>query len=255
MTMRYIDVGRVITAIIALALLPAGGAALGAEIKLLASTGVRAALVELLPQFEARTGHKVNADFAVIVVLKRRIDAGEDFDVVIPSPAVVDELIREGKVRTETRVPFARTGLALAVAKGMPRPDISNVENFKRALLEAKSVAYAKEGASGKNFLEILDRLGIAAEMESKIKPTSGGNAIQNGEADMAISGMGPTMEMPGSQYLGGIPPQLQRYVTFAAGVSAQTKYIEAAMALLRFLTSPAAAAVFEAKGLEQGVN
>jgi len=97
--------------------------------------------------------------------------------------------------------------------------------------------------------------MGIAEEMRLKLKPTSGEDAIQKGEVGMAVSGMGPAMEMPGSEYLGGLPVEIQRYVAFAAGVSATTKHPEAARALLNFLLSPAAAPVFKAKGLEHGVN
>ena len=244
--------GFILVALIVLAATSAGNDAVAAEIKLLASPGVRAALSELLPEFEAQSGHKVVADFAVIAVLKRRIDAGESFDVVIPSPAVIDDLIKDAKIVGETRMAFARTGLGVAVAKGVPKPDISSVENFKRALLNAKSVGHSKEGASGTNFLAVLARLGIAEEMRPKLRP---GGAIERGEADMAISDMGPAMEMRGAEYLGGLPSEIQRYVTFAAGVSTTTKYPEAASELLRFLTSPAAAGVFKAKGLEQGVN
>jgi molybdate transport system substrate-binding protein len=229
--------------------------AVAAEIKLLASPGVRAVVSELLPAFEARGEYKVTAEFAVIAVLKRRIDAGEAFDIVIPDPALIDELITQRKIAADTRVAFGRTGLGVAVVKGAPKPDISSVENFRRALLNAKVVAYSKEGASGRNFLEALRHLGISEEMQPKLKPTSGGDAIQKGEADMAISGMGPAMEMAGADYLGGLPAEIQRYVAFAAGVSATTKYPQAAKALLNFLVSPAAAPAFKAKGLEQGVN
>ena len=244
----------VLAAIIVLAATSAGSDAVAAEIKLLASPGVRAAVRELLPEFEARSGHKVAVDFAVIAVLKRRIDDGESFDVVIPSPAVIDDLIKDAKIAAETRMAFARTGLAVAVAKGVPKPDISTVENFKRALLNAKWVAYSKAGASGPSFLAVLARLGIADEMRPRLRPSDGG-AIERGEADMAISDMGPAMEMRGAEYLGGLPAEIQSYVTFAAGVSTTTKYPEAARALLRFLTSPTAAGRFKAKGLEQGVN
>lgn len=255
MSVKSSVAGSLLAINILLAILSLAQDAVAAEIKLLASPGVRAAVSELLPTFEVQSGHKVTAEFAVIAVLKRRIDAGEMFDVVIPGPALIDDLITQGKVAADTRVAFGRTGLGVAVAKGAPKPDIGSVENFRRALLNAKVVAHSKEGASGTNFLEVLKHIGIAEEMRPKLKPTSGGGAIQNGEADMAISDIGPAMEMAGSDYLGGLPAEIQRYVTFTAGVSATTKHPHAARALLNFLISPTAAPVFKAKGLEQGVN
>lgn len=252
MSSRSSIAGFVLASITVLAVTTLGRSSVAAEIKLLASPGVRAAVNILLPEFEVRSGHKVTADFAVIAVLKRRIDAGEDFDVVIPSPAVIDHLIKEAKVSAETRMAFARSGLGVAVAKGVSKPDISSVENFKRALQNAKWIAHSKEGASGTNFLEVLDRLGIAEEIRPKLRP---GGSIESGEADMAISDMGPAMEMRGAEYVGGLPVEIQRYVTFEAGINTTTKYPEATRALLRFLTSSTAAAAFKAKGLEQGVN
>lgn len=234
--------------------MPNGAAA--AEIKLLATTGARAALSEVLPQFEARTGHKVNADFGLFAALKRRIDGGENFDVVILNPALVDELIDRGKIAADTRIAFARTGLGVSVAQGGPRPDIGTVENFRRALLNAKALAYVKGSEGGANLLEILNQLGIAEEMRPKLKPLDNArDAIQKGEADMVVNSMGAAMQTPASEYLGGLPSNVQRYIPFTAGVSAATKQPEAAGALLRFLMSPDVAPAFKANGLEQGVN
>jgi molybdate transport system substrate-binding protein len=229
--------------------------AAAAEIKLIASPGVRAVVNELAPQFEKATGHRVARDFAVIAVLKRRIDAGEAFDVVIPSPEVIDELVGQGKIAPDARAPFGRTGVALGVRKGAPKPDISTPESLKRALLEAKAVGHSKEGQSGVHFVEALKRLGILDEMRPKLRPLSDGEqaaAMQKGELDIAASGMGVIMEMPGVDLLGGLPPQVQGYVRFAIGVSTASKEPEAARALVRFLTSPEAASTFKAKGMER---
>jgi molybdate transport system substrate-binding protein len=97
-------------------------------------------------------------DFAVIAVLKRRIVAGETFDVVIPSPELIDELVGQGKVAADTRAPFGKAGVGLGVRKGAPRPDISTPENLKRALLAAKAVGHSREGQSGVAFVEALKR-------------------------------------------------------------------------------------------------
>jgi molybdate transport system substrate-binding protein len=231
------------------------GSAVAAEIKLIASPGVRAALKELAPQFEKTTGHKVVMDFDVIAVLKRRIEAGEAFDVVIPGPELIDELVKQGKVAADTRAAFGRTGVALAVRKGAPKPDISTPENLKHALLAAKAVGHSKEGQSGVHFREALKRLGIAEQMRPKLRAydeAGAAIALQKGELDIVASGMGVIMEMPGADFLGGLPPQLQSYVKFSIGVSAASKQPEAARALQRFLTSPVMAPAFKAKGMER---
>jgi molybdate transport system substrate-binding protein len=231
-----------------------GSCAMAAEIKVIGSPGVRGAVSELSRQFENTSGHKVVTDFAVIAVLKRRIEAGEAFDVVIPGPELIDDLIRQGKVAADTRVAFGRTGLGVGVRKGAPKPDISTVENLKRALLSAQVVAHSKEGQSGVHFLEVLNRLGIAQDMRPRLRTYDGNGmavAMQNGEVDIAVSGMGPILELQGADFLGGLPTELQSYVRFAAGVSTTAKEPAAARALLQFLTSPTAAPVFKAKGLE----
>jgi len=150
---------------------------------------------------------------------------------------------------------FGRTGLGVAVRNGVPKPDISTVDAFKRALLSAKSVGHSKEGQTGVNFLIVLERLGITAEMKPKLKTYEGNQmaeALAKGTEEMGVTGMGPVLEMKDVQKLGGLPPEIQRYVNFSAGVSANSKEPEAARALLKFMMSPEAAAVAKAKGLER---
>ena len=232
-----------------------GSQAVAAEIKVLASPGVRGAVSELAPQFERATGHKVVTDFVVIAIIKRRVEAGEPFDIAIPSPELIDDLVKQGKVAADTRTVFGRTGLGVAVRNGIPKPDISTVDAFKRALLSAKSVGHSKEGQTGVNFLIVLERLGITAEMKPKLKTYEGNQmaeALEKGTEDMGVTGMGPVLEMKDVQKLGGLPPEIQRYVNFSAGVSANSKEPDAARALLKFMMSPEAAAVAKTKGLER---
>jgi molybdate transport system substrate-binding protein len=233
----------------------AGFSAAASELRLIGSAGVRAALLELAPQFEKATGHKVATDFAPIAVLKGRIAAGETFDVVIPGPELIDELVAQGKVAADTRAAFGKTGLALGVRKDAPKPDISTPENLKRTLLAAKAVGLSKAGQSSVAFVEALKRLGIEVEMRPKLRAyelPDQAIALQNGEIDIAASGMAPIMEMPGAALLGGLPPELQNYVKFSIGVSTASKAPEAARALQKFLISPSVIPVFKAKGLER---
>jgi molybdate transport system substrate-binding protein len=239
---------------LAIALVSAGGA-MAAEIKLIGSTGVRAVVTELAPQFERSTGHKVVTDFAVIAILKRRIEGGEAFDVVIPGPELIDELVKQGKIAADTRAAFGRTGVALGVRKGAPKPDISTPEKLKRVLLDAKAVGHSREGQSGVHFRAALERLGIAQEMAPKLRAYDDGGssvALQKGEIDIAASGTGPILEMPGADFLGVLPPEVQSYVRFSIGASTASKQPEASRELVRFLTSPAVAPAFKAKGLER---
>jgi molybdate transport system substrate-binding protein len=152
------------------ALLFACSAAQSVELKVLSGNGSRAAVRELCTQFEQATGHKIDLRFGVNVEVKSKIEAGEGFDVVVGNPPIIDALIKDGTV-VAPRVDFGQAGLGVAVRSGAPKPDISSVEAFKRALLASNAVAFPGKGASGIYFVELLDRMGIKAEMQSKLKP------------------------------------------------------------------------------------
>jgi len=235
-------------------LLSQGVAVEAAGIRVLSSNAIRPALHELFSDFERATGHRVITRYEGSLVSKRRIEAGEAFDVVIVS-FDVDDLAKLGKIAPGTRVVLGHTGVGVGVRKGAPKPDIGTTEAFKRTLLNAKSVAYSR-GSSGQFFLGLLDRLGIARDMKPKLKPQRDGNtvdAVVTGEAEIAVSGTVTIKAVPGVELVGDLPPELQTYVVFTAGVGATAKEAEAGRALLNFLTTPSAVAVFKAKGLERG--
>jgi molybdate transport system substrate-binding protein len=243
---------------ILLALLCICGAAHAAEIKVLSGNGARAAVAELGERFERASGHKVAIDFAVNPEVKKRIDAGEAFDVAILNPPVLDALIKEGKVRRDTRSVLGRAGIGAAVREGAPKPDISTVEAFKRTLLSMNSVAYPGEGASGKYFVSVVERLGIAQEMKPKMRPMPAEynvEVVASGEVDMVVVVASRIAGVKGVQFLGGIPKELQTWIGFAGGVSAKAREPEAARALLRFMTTPAAAGVLRRAGVEPFVE
>ena len=229
-----------------------GTVACAAEIKVLSGTGAKGAVTDLGRRFEAATGHKLVMEFGGFVALKRKIDAGEAFDVVLLSPALIDDLARAGKVAADTRATFGRTGVGVAVRKGAPKPDIGSVDAFKRTMLDAKSVAYSKAGISGKVFLAAIERLGITADMKPRIKAvTRPEEAVIAGEAEIGVTGIGAILAAPGAELVGGFPPELQSYVVYTAGAGAASQELEAANELIQFLTAPAAAAVKKANGLE----
>lgn len=226
-----------------------------AEIKVLSGAGMRLVVQELGAQFERTTGHKLATKLVPGPVVEREIEAGAAFDVAISQADAIDKLVKSGKIDPATRTDLARVGLGLVVRAGAPKPDISSVDAFKRALLGAKKVAYVKEGASGIYFVGLLDRLGIAADVKPKlISPpvTDGGafGAVARGEADIGIAVVN---FVPGTDFVGPIPAELQIYLQFAVGVGTAATEPEAAKALVRFLTSEAAAPVIKAKGMEPG--
>jgi molybdate transport system substrate-binding protein len=154
----------------------------------------------------AKPGIKSSPNSSCIAVIRRKIEAGEAFDLAIPSPELIDDLIKQGKVAADTRTVFGRTGLGVAARQGLPKPDISTVDAFKRTLLNAKSVGHSKEGQTGVNFLIVLDKLGIAAEMKPKLKTYDGNQlaeALEKGTEEIGVTGIGPVLEMKDVQKLG----------------------------------------------------
>jgi molybdate transport system substrate-binding protein len=238
----------------ALGLLAAVSTAQSAELKVLSGNGAKAAVRELCTQFERSTGNKIDLRFEVNADLKKKIDGGETFDVAVLNPPVIDALIKDGKLVANSRADIGRSGLGVAVRAGASKPDISSVDAFKRTLLAAKAVAYPGKGASGLYFVSLLDRLGVKAAMQSKLKPMAAEDTVEvvaRGEADMVMVVATRIVDVPGVDVVGPIPEALQTKIGFAAGLSASAKEVDAAKALIRFLTAPAAAATLRAKGVE----
>ncbi|HEY7231834.1 MAG TPA: molybdate ABC transporter substrate-binding protein [Pseudolabrys sp.] len=236
------------------ALLVAAGVAQASELRVLSGNGARAAVRELCTQFERATGHTITLHFEVNADLKKKIEAGEPFDVAVLNPPVIDALVKEGRLVAGSRADIGRSGLGVAVRKGEPKPDISSAEAFKHTLLAAKAVAYPGKGASGLYFVSLLDRLGIKAEMQGKLKPMAAEDTVEvvaRGDADMVVVVATRITGVPGVDFVGPIPEALQTKIGFAAGLSATAKDPEAAQALIRFLTAPAAAPVLKANGVD----
>jgi molybdate transport system substrate-binding protein len=224
------------------------------EIKVLSGNGARAAVSELGAQFEQATGHMVSIDFAVNPSVKRRIEAGEAFDVAVLNPPVLDDLIKKGKILGDTRAVLGRCGIGVAIRAGASKPDVSTVEGFKRTLLNAQSVAYPGEGMSGIYFANLVERLGIAAEMQAKMRPMPGEynvEVVAHGEVDMVVVVASRIFGVPGVERAGLIPEELQTWIGFTAGLGSAAKEPAAARSLIQFFTAPAAAAVLRSTGIE----
>jgi len=227
-----------------------------AEIRIL-SIPFKAPLDELGPQFERTTGHKLVIKYAPSAPLKQLIDNGEPFDVVIIFPNLVDELIKQGKVADGSRADIARAELGVAVKKGANKPDVNSTDSFKRALLAAKSVAYAAQGPSGIYFVSLLDRLGIAAEIKPKLQPIGAGSLVAGpvarGEAELGVVSIPFILAEPGVELAGALPADLQDYVYYSAGVGAATQNEQVAQSFINFLKAPGSASVLRSRGLVPG--
>jgi molybdate transport system substrate-binding protein len=237
-----------------------GTNAQGAELRVLTSGAIKAALADIKPLFEQASGHKLVLDSDTSGRIAQRIDKGEQTDFIVSTSAGVDDLIKQGKVLADSKAQVARAGVGVVVRKGAAKPDISTPEKFKQALLGAKTVAYtnpASGGQSGVYFAKLLAQLGIADEINKKAKFGDGGPValiVAKGDAEI---GMQPIPELLAhsdvTDFVGPLPATLQSYNHLTAGIPANSKQQEAARALIKFLATPAAQAVIKAKGMEPG--
>lgn len=208
---------------------------------------------EILEAFTAQTGIAVTAVFDPTVQLLRRIDAGERFNVMIGVSASFDGLGRAGIIDPGRCIPLARTGIGVAVAAGAPLPDISDVDAFTATLLAARSVAYSRTGASGIYFAELVERLGIAGELNSRATIVDKGftaQAVVDGRADIAIQQLSELLFVPDAQIVGPLPAQVQHYTEFSAALAANAADNAAAQAFVEFLTQQTAQNAFRRTNL-----
>jgi molybdate transport system substrate-binding protein len=235
----------------------AAGAADAAEIKVFASNALKTALDELAPQFEKTTEHKLTFNFNAAAMLKAEIEKGAAFDLAILGAPAADDLIKQGKLVAATRTEIARSMAGLAVKKGAPKPDISTTEAFKRALIDAKSICYVEQGATGIYLKGLLERLGIAEQLKAKTKllPPSNpaAHAVANGEAEIGMTQISEILPYAGAELVGPLPAEIGLQSVYPAAIGAGAKEPDAAKALIRFLAAPAAIPVLKSKGLEPG--
>ena len=228
-----------------------------AEVKVLSAGAFKQVVLALVPEFQSQTGNTVTVDNGTTGQLKGRIDGGEAFDIVVITPAVIDEMIASGKVAAGSEVKLAGVGIGVVVKEGAPKPDIGTVEKFKQALLAAKSVAYidpASGGSSGIYVDKLLVKLGIAEQIKPKAKLKQGGHVadlIVSGEAELGIHQISEIVPVKGVTLVGPLPGEIQNTTTYAAGLSVSAKCKAAAEALIKTLSGPAAAAVLKSKGME----
>jgi molybdate transport system substrate-binding protein len=244
-------------AAIAVFLIAQAGFASASEIKVFSTIGVQAALEELAPKFEKATGNKLDITWATAAILVKRVQAGESADLYVLVKQSLDTLAKEDKATVVADAAFATSGMAVVVKKGASKPDISTPEAYKTALLAAKAIAYsdpAAGGASGVFFAKTLDRMGIAEQMKAKTRhpPPSGNSAnlVVSGDAELAIQQEPEVMSVTGVDVVGPPPGDLNNITTYSAGVGKGSTQAEGANALIKFLHTPEAAAVFKARGL-----
>jgi molybdate transport system substrate-binding protein len=229
------------------------------SVRILSTLAVMGAMRDLAARCKAETGTEIEAEFSPTVALLERLRAGEAADIAILTAQGIDDLIREGIMRAGSRTDMARSFVGIAVRAGAPKPDIGSVDAFRRSLLAARSVAYSKIGASGLFFAELIERMGIAAEVSARAVVVPSGftaERVVSGEADLAVQQISELLVVPGIEVVGPLPAEIQTVATFSAGLLTQSAHSDhdhsdRATSVLRFLASPGAVPILRRAGLE----
>jgi molybdate transport system substrate-binding protein len=233
-----------------------------AEIKVLTTRAMNHVLTELAGAFQRTSEHKVVLILAPPNEVRTRIADGEIVDVAMSGGTAIEDLLQQGRIVPASKLVLARVGIGVAVRAGAAKPDISSVDAFKHTLLAARSIVYtdpAVGGTSGIHFAKVLDRLGIAQEMKAKsilnarAATTPSAEIVARGEAELGIQLISEIVAVPGAELVGPLPAELQAMTVLSAGIVMNARAPDAARALFEFLTSPAAAAIIKAAGMEPG--
>ncbi len=224
-------------------------------ITLRTSNSTRPVLDKLLPSFERESGHQVTLTLDTAKNSLARIKAGERADVAVLLDKSIDELAGMGVLDAASRQPFSRSTIGIGVRRGAAMPDISTVDAFKRALLNAKSIAHTVHGPSGAYFPGLIERLGIAEQVKPKTVTRPGGYigvVVTAGEAEMAFQQICELLAVPGIEVVGPIPKEIQYNFDSKVAIFTESKNQDAARALLAYLARAEHAAKFVEAGLEQ---
>ena len=225
-------------------------------VRVLVSNGMKAAMEKLQPRCERAVGRPLAIQFNSTAALKKKIAAGEEFDVAMITVEAIGDLIKQGKVVAGSRTALGRSPLGIGIRAGAAKPDIHTAEALKRTLLAARSITFPEDGASRPNIEQMFNRLGIAQVLQSRIMLVQGSGpatqSVADGKAEMVLTLFSEIVPVHGVEILGALPGEFQYDVRFEAAVSATASNPQIASALIAFLAGPEAAKVFKASGLDR---
>jgi molybdate transport system substrate-binding protein len=222
-------------------------------VRLLSTLALRGAVHSLAGRYQAAGGVRIDADFAPTLALLDRLRGGEGADVVILTREGLDELAAEGTVAADSCVDLARSYVGIAVKAGAAHPDIATEAALRATLMGAASVAYSRIGASGIFFAQLIERMGIAPEINARARIVPSGftaERLVTGEADLAVQQISELKQVMGIDIVGPIPLQMQTPAVFSAGRLTASKQTVQADALVKYLASPEAAPALRESGL-----
>jgi molybdate transport system substrate-binding protein len=225
----------------------------GAAVEVLSTLALRGVLQEIADDFRARHGLDIAATYKSTNAVVSMIGEGARADVAILTREAMDRLVGENVIAVGSTAEIARSGIGIAVPAGAPKPDIGTVAAFTHAILEAKSIAFSRSGASGVHFAEVIEKLGIAEEIRRKAKIIDSyvGELAARHEVDIAVQQISELMPVAGIDIVGPLPAELQKISVFAAGAFAEARNADGARRLIDCLMEPGLSLVLKRTGLE----
>ncbi len=243
-----------IAAVVTLLALPASAA----HLKVTSAGAVRGLIAGIIEEYKRQSGDTFDFTVGTTGQLRAIIASGQPADLIIVSTPLMAELEKTGKMTPGSRADLGRVGIGVVIRDGARVPDVASPEAFKKAVIEARSLAYtdpAQGGTSGIYFAGLADRFGIADEDKRKSVLTTGGREaaleVAQGKAEIGIVFISEAMAVKGVKLAGPLPPALQDYSVYAAAIPASSTEPAAARAFIAALTSAAMAPRWQAAGFE----
>jgi molybdate transport system substrate-binding protein len=208
------------------------------SLHILSTNAVERVLLDCVPEYERKRAVNVTIAFGATADLRQQIEGGARGDLAILASEALDRLAERDRLVAGSRVALARSGIAVAVRAGQPRPAIDTPEAFRRALVAARSVAHSKTGASGIYFVQLIVQLGMAEELKDKlvaVEGASAGAAVAAGKAELGIQQLSELLPVSGIEIAGLLPGELQKFTVFEAAALSCADAKEEATTLLQF--------------------
>jgi len=223
------------------------------SIDVLSTLALRGVLLEIANDFRSLTGLSFAATYKSTNMILNLVAEGATADMTIITREAIDRLVRDGILVADSTADLAQSGVGIAVRAGAPKPDIGTVAALQRTLLEAKSIAFTRLGASGVHFAQVIERLGIADEVRRKAHVGDAyiGEVVARGEAEMAVQQISELMPVAGIDIVGPLPDEVQKISVFAAGVFRAARNPDGAEKVIALPADPWVAPVLIRKGLE----
>ena len=238
--------------------LPSPATAQAPTLRVFTTRAIRTVLDQIGPEFERSSRHRLDITTDIAAPMVRRVRSGEPFDVLVAAPDQIDGLVKDGLIAADTRVDLARSGIGVAVRAGARIPDVSSIDAFRQTLLNARSIAYLKEGQSGVYLARLLVDLSIATAIAPKVVRPDGdvvSELVAQGKVEIGMVVVTQILTTPGVVLAGPLPETLQNYVVFAAGVSTHSRAPGVAKDLLDFLAGSSARALMRAQGMQPAAD